>query len=165
MLIPIVGSGQYDAAFVPDDLLWIEKSDSFEAVQHFTGKYGRMPDIRNLQRRDEFEGIRPVGTSVSGDGGLGMTCGSALHVTRLCRAVAVQAGAVAPFGIERNSVRRISHHESRLLPVEKPRHIGLAGSVAAQYAVRPAQPQITRARDRNFGNRWHVVFGCVRRGA
>ena len=46
--------------------------------------------------------------------GFGVALGAVLHVARLGRSAAVQPGAIAPLGIELNSVRRIGHHQKRL---------------------------------------------------
>ena len=73
-----------------------------------------------------------------------MASGALLHVARLGRPAAVQAGAIAPLGIQFNPVRRIGHHQPRLALAQQPRHGFSAGRVAAEHAMRPQQPQVAR---------------------
>ena len=89
----------------------MDEPDAQEAVQHLPRKLRGVPDIGDLEARHQFERLGPVGPRVSGDGGFGVALGPVLHVAGLGRAAAVQARAVAPFGVELNSVRRISHHQ------------------------------------------------------
>jgi hypothetical protein len=48
VLIPIVGPREHRAPLVPDYLLGIQKVDSKQAVQHFTRKDARVPNISDL---------------------------------------------------------------------------------------------------------------------
>ncbi len=107
--------------FVPDDLLVVEEADPQQAVRDLAGELRGVPDVGDLQARDEFEGFRPIGARVPGDGRLGVALGPVLHVAGLGGPAAVQAGAIAPFGIELNSVRRIGDQQLRLRVAEQTR--------------------------------------------
>ena len=100
MLIPVVRARENRPALVPDDLLRIQKADPQQAVEHFAREDGRVPDVGDLKTRHQFEGLRPVGARVAGDGRFGVALGPVLHVAGLGGPAAVQPGAVTPFGIE-----------------------------------------------------------------
>ncbi len=121
MLKPIVGPGQYGPAFVPNDLLVMQKADAQQAIENFPRELRGMPHIRHLETRHQRECFRPICTSVGRDGGFGVTLGSALHVAGLSRATAIQSSPVAPFRVELNSVGRIGHHQERFALTQKPR--------------------------------------------
>src|SRR5260370_10470945 len=71
-----------------------------------------MPDVRDLETRDKFKGLGPIRPRVPRDGGFGVPLRALLHVAGLGRAAAVQAGAIAPFGIELDTIRRVGGHYS-----------------------------------------------------
>ena len=128
MLIPVVRPREDRPALVPDDLLGVEEADPQQAVQHFAREHRCVPDVGDLEARHQFEGFGPIGAGVAGDGGFGVALGALLHVAGLGRPAAVQAGAIAPFGIELDAVRRIGDHQLRLAVAQQPRHILRAGA-------------------------------------
>ncbi len=123
---PIGRSRKHRSALIPDDLLMMEEANPQQPVQHFASELGRMPHVRHLETRHELERLRPVGSRVAGDRGLGVTLRAALHVRRLGRAVLVDSSSVPPFRIQFDSVRRICHHQPRL--------------AFAEQAARPLRP-------------------------
>jgi len=76
-----------------------------------------------------------------------------LHVAGFGRPVAVESSPVAPFGVELNTVRRISNHQTRLALAQEPDDNIRIGGVSAEHSVRPKQPQIPRPGRRRFGKR------------
>jgi hypothetical protein len=76
--------------------------------------------------------------------------GAFFHVTGFGRPAAIQASAVAPFGIQLDPIRRVRYHQKRFV-VGKQRcdSFGIGG-IAAQHAVLDAaivtEPQISRPR-------------------
>ena len=150
MLKPVVRPREHRPPFVPDDLLVMQEADPQQAVEHFARELRCVPDVRDLEARHQFEGFGPVGARVAGDRGFGVALGPVLHVAGFGGPAAVQAGAVAPFGIELDSVRRIGHHQLRLALAQQPRHGFRAGRVAAEDAMR-CLPQSHRSPGRDTG--------------
>src|SRR4051794_24117298 len=114
MLKPIMRAREHRATLVPDYLLVVQESDSEQAVEDLPGELRGMPHVGSLQGRDQLESFRPIRPGVPADGGLVVTLGSVLHVALLGRPATVQAGPVAPFRIELNSIWWISDHQPRL---------------------------------------------------
>src|SRR5260370_30237910 len=66
-----------------------------------------VPDVSDLDARHQFEGFTPVCARVAGDGGLRVTPRALLHVASLSRSTAIQAGPIAPLGVELDPVLRV----------------------------------------------------------
>jgi hypothetical protein len=77
----------------------LQKSNPKKSVEHFARENGRVPNVGDLNTRDEFESLRPVSARVAGDRRFGMALGTVLHVAGFGGSAAIQAGAVAPFGV------------------------------------------------------------------
>ena len=122
MLKPVVRPREHRPALVPDDLLGVQEADAQQAVENLAREHRGVPDVSDLQARHQFEGLRPVGARVAGDRRFGVALGAVLHVAGFGGPAAVQAGAVAPFGIELDAVRRIGDHQQRLALAQQPRH-------------------------------------------
>lgn len=73
-----------------------------------------MPDVGDLEAWHQFECFRPVGAGVAGNRRLGVAGSSVFHIAGLSRPAAVQAGAIAPLGVELDTVRRICNHQQGL---------------------------------------------------
>ncbi len=133
VLKPVQRSGEHRALLVPDDLLVVDEADAQEAGEDFGREPGCVPDVGHLQAGHELERPAPVGSRVSADARFVMARGAVPHVARFggrgvvflrvllrhrgslrARHAAVESGAVAPFGIELDTVRRISDHQQRL---------------------------------------------------
>jgi hypothetical protein len=140
MLEPVVRAGEYGSAFIPDNLLMVEKADPQQTVENLAGELRRMPNVRHLEARHQCERVRPIGSRVTAYGGLVVTFGPVLHIAGFGRPAAIQAGAVTPFGIEFNTVRRVGDHQPRLALAEQPPdRLGRRG-VAAKYSVIAQEP-------------------------
>src|ERR1035437_8785941 len=142
VLIPVVGSGEHNPALVPNDLLGIEEADPQQTIQHLPCEDRGVPNVGGLQTSHELERCRPVGTSVRGNGGIGVALGALLHVAGLRGPASVQPGTVAPFRIEFDPIGRIAHQQDGLRRSEQPLHRLLAGGVPAQHPVRATGPQV-----------------------
>ena len=79
-----MGPREHGPAFVPDDLLGIEKADAEQAIQHLAGEDGRMPHVRDLQTRHQFKGLGPIGARVPRDRCFGVALRRAAEVTQVC---------------------------------------------------------------------------------
>src|ERR1019366_4276982 len=90
VLIPVVGSGEHNPALVPNDLLGIEEADPQQTIQHLPCEDRGVPNVGGLQTSHELERCRPVGTSVRGNGGIGVALGALLHVAGLRGPASVQ---------------------------------------------------------------------------
>src|ERR1700733_245625 len=99
MLKPVQRTRKHCAAFVPDNLLVVKKTNAKKAVEHLACEFARMPDISNLEARQQFEGFRPIGAGIARDRRLGVAFGAFLQVARLRRAVAVEASSIPPLRI------------------------------------------------------------------
>ena len=111
-----------------------------------------MPHVGDLEARDQRERFGPVGARVAGDRGLGVASGAVLHVARLGRPAAVQAGAITPFAIELNPVRRVRNEQPRLALTQEPRDGLRAGGVPTKHAVRTTKPQVSRPQTATSGS-------------
>jgi len=60
--------------------------------------------------------------------------------------------ALAPLGVELNSIGRIGHHEPWLAFAQQSGDSFGAGGVAAEHSVRPKQPQVAQARTGDSGS-------------
>jgi hypothetical protein len=67
---------------------------------------------------------------------------------------AIQAGAVAPFGVQFDPIRRIGDHQERLALVEQVRDILRPRGVPAEDTVGPAEPQVAGQGRRILRNWW-----------
>jgi hypothetical protein len=65
-----VGPGRDPERLHPDDLLAEDEADPLQAGSHFEGMAVGVPDIADLETRDELEGSRPVGAGITGDAGV-----------------------------------------------------------------------------------------------
>src|SRR5688572_7203105 len=59
VLIPVVSASQNRAPFVPDDLLRVQEPDSEQTVQHLPREYRGMPDVHDLEARQQRKRLRP----------------------------------------------------------------------------------------------------------
>ena len=150
MLKPVVRPREDRPALVPDDLLVVQEADPQQAVEHLAREHRGVPDVSDLEARHQFECFGPVGPGVAGDRGLGVALGPLLHVAGLGRPAAVQAGAIAPLGIELDAVGRVGDHQLRLAVAQEPRHILRAGGVAAEDPVLLPQSHRSPGRETGF---------------
>ncbi len=67
--------------------------------------------------------------------------------------MAVQAGTITPFGIQLNTIGRISDHQARLAVALEPCDSFRAGRIATEHPMRPKQPEIAESRHGRFGKR------------
>ena len=158
MLVPIVRPREDCSALIQNDLLRIEKPNPLQAVEHFASEHRSMPDVGHLDARHQLERRRPVRARIAGDRGLVVALRSMLHVAASGRAAAIEAGAVAPLGIELDPIWRIGDHQQRLAVAEESRHIIRAGGVSAENAMLAAQPQIASPRHRVRGKRRSLLW-------
>ena len=68
VLIPVVSPGEHGPALVPDDLLWVKKSDPEQPIQNLTSVDTGVPHVPDLKARHQLERFRPLGARVGGDG-------------------------------------------------------------------------------------------------
>ena len=120
MLKPVERPREHRPPLVPDNLLMMLEADPQKAVQHLAREHRCMPDVSDLETRDQFERLRPVGARVAGDRGFGVPLGALLHVAGLGRAASVQAGSIAPLGIKLNTVWRVRHQQLRFFQLSQP---------------------------------------------
>jgi len=73
-----------------------------------------VPNVSDLQAGNQGEGLEPVGTRIRRDRGVRVALGPLLHIARFGGAVLIEAGSVAPLGVEFDPIRRVCHHQQRL---------------------------------------------------
>ncbi len=153
VLKPVVRAREHCPALVPDDLLVVQEADAQQAIKNLASELRSVPDVRHLETRNQREGFGPIGARVTGDRRLRVAFSALLHIARFSGPMAVQAGTIAPFGIQFDSVGRISHHQSRLALAEKSSNSFGTGGVSTEHSVRTKQPQIAGAGHGRFGKR------------
>ena len=133
VLKPVMRSREDRSPFVPDDLLVVQEADPQQSVQHLARELRGVPDVGHLQAGHQFERVGPICPRIARDRGFGVALACRLlHVTRASgRPAAVQAGAVAPFRVEFDSVGRVCDHQPRLSVAQEPRHDLRARRIAA----------------------------------
>jgi hypothetical protein len=126
--IPVMGPRHHRSPFVPNNL------------QHFPSVDRCVPDISRLDARDQRERRGPVGSGVPGNRGLRVALAALLQIARLRTSACIYPGAIAPFAIEGNSVRRVADREPRLTATQQPGDGVRVGRVSAEYPVRTTMP-------------------------
>ena len=114
MLIPVVCTREDGPTLVPNDLLRIQEPDTEQPVEDVARKDRCVPNVSDLETRDEFEGLRPVWARVAGNPRSRVPLAPIFHVAWLGSPAAVQTGAIPPFGVELNSVWWVRNHQQRL---------------------------------------------------
>src|ERR1035438_2752373 len=65
VLKPVQSPRQDRPPFVPDYLLMMQKPDAQQPVENLPGELRSVPYVRNLQIRNQLEGLRPISAGVS----------------------------------------------------------------------------------------------------
>lgn len=149
MLEPVMRARQHRAPFVPDDLLMVQEADAEQPVEHFPSEFGSVPHVSYFKAWNQSEGVGPIGARVGRNGCFGVALGTVFHVARFRGPAAIQAGAIAPFNVELDSVRRICDHKERLALAKQPGNVSAAQHPMLDPPI-ATKPQITRPRNRIF---------------
>jgi len=117
----------------------ISKPIPLEARGDFGGVHAGVPDVANLQARDDGVGVRPIDSGVTREGRVLVTLDA--HVGLLGRAERV-VQMISPGRVEADAVGRIRREEPGGRPAEQTGHVVGVGGIAAQQAVIAEHPQL-----------------------
>ena len=157
MLKPVKRSCEHRALLVPDDLLVVDEADAQQAGKDFARKFAGVPDVSDLQIRQQLKSRGPIRAGIAGDARLSVALGAVvLHVAGFRGPAPVQSRAIPPFAVELDTVGRISNEQQRLGFAQQPRDNSRVRAIAADNAVVSKDEQIPWSRD---GRPLHVRDG------
>src|SRR5262245_54787156 len=121
MLDVVMSAADHKVGLAPDDLAADFKPTGFETLSHNDRLHTRMPHVRYRSSK-QVPRFAPVGAIVVANGS--------------DRTVCFPEGGIAPIRLILDAVRRIGHHENRLVFSEEMSHIGRVSGITASQPVR-----------------------------